>query len=440
MARTGDTRYRPLVVGVNHKSAALGLRDRLFVDDDDLPAVLTRLKEAGLAQALFLSTCDRVEAQAMVGDVAEAVHRITALMAANAAMPAIDLEGKLYIHTGEEAVRHIFSVAASLDSLVVGEPQVLGQVKAATKVARDHDLIGPELDRLMQAALHTAKTIRSETAIGQRPVSISAAAAQVATDIHGDLSRVEGLIIGAGDMAELIAIDLVKGGLSSLTATHPRKGRALMTAKSLDCHLADFSDLANQMAKADIVITSLGRRERLLTTDMVRAALKARRYKPLYIIDVAIPGDVDPAINRLDDAFLYDLSELEQVAMEGMASRTREADRAWDILESAVTSFWRGQAERSAVPLVSDLRQSFEAMGQAALIEAQGDADKAVRLLLKRLLHQPTSVLKDLAGETGVTACSAAEWSLTEQVLRRLFDLSLSDFTNNNTKGEDDVH
>jgi len=424
MAVTVDPRRRPLVVGVNHKSAALGLRDRLFVEDNRLPKVLKRLRDVGLSQAVFLSTCDRVEVQAAVVNVSEAVEAVRGVMAANADLSVDQLEGSLYIHSGEDAARHMFAVAASLDSLVIGEPQVLGQVKAAIKTARENGLMGPDLDRCLQAALRAAKAIRAKTRIGEKPVSISAAACRVAVDIHGHLGNARGLIVGAGDMAELIASDMIKAGLGELTVIHPRRGLALATAKVLDCHIADFSRLAGLMAEADIVMTSLGGRERLLNADMVLAALKARRYKPAYLLDLAVPGDIDPAVNRIDEAFLYDLSELEQVAMDGIALRENESTRAWAILEEQLGVFRRGHAERSAVPVVQDLRRLFEIARDSALAESGDDAEKATRLVINRLLHRPTSVLRALAGETGATACSVAEWDLTEQVLRRLFDLS----------------
>ncbi len=193
-------------------------------------------------------------------------------------------------------------VTAALDSLIIGEPQILGQVKACHRMARDAGMSGSELEALIQAAYGAAKRVRSDTAIGQRPVSIAAAAAQVARDVHGDLGRAACLLVGAGDMGRMVAENLLAGGVGHLTVAHPTEARAQAMARALDCNVASFEAL--RLEGADIVVTALGGRRHLLSADMVSAALRRRRRKPMFLVDAAVPGDIDPAVNRIDEAFL----------------------------------------------------------------------------------------------------------------------------------------
>ena len=313
MEETLFSTERPVIVGANHKSSGLMLRDRLFVEDGAVPEFLDRLRQAGLTQALVLSTCDRVEVQAIDPGGGEAPDLIARALADHAEMAPGEIDGQLYTLWDDVAVRHVFTVAASLDSQIVGEPQVLGQVKACHRLARDAGMTGSALEAILQAAYSAAKRVRNETAIGERPVSISAAAVQIAREVHGDLDRCTALLIGAGDMGEMVARDLISAGLSQLTVTHPTEKRAEGVARALDAHVAAYDTLSVLLAEADIVLAAVGRRRHLLTGDMVTAALGTRRQKPVFIIDAAIPGDVEPAVNRIDAAFLYDLGDLEEI-------------------------------------------------------------------------------------------------------------------------------
>ena len=429
MANVSFPKGRPLVVGANHRSSSLTVRDRLFVEDPAVPAFLQRLRRSGVEQAMVLSTCERVEVQAIHDDAVETARRITQVMAEHAELTAADLGGQLYVLTGEDAVRHIFTVTASLDSLMIGEPQILGQVKAGHRMARDAGMNGSELEALLQAAYGAAKRVRSETTIGERPVSIAAAAVRVAQDLHGDLARCTGLLVGGGDMAALVADGLLAAGLSHLTVTHPSEARAEAAARALDCHVAPFDGLARLLADADIVLTSMGTRRHVLTADMITAALGKRRRKPVFLVDTGIPGDIEPAVNRIDEAFLYDLNDLERVAMEGRATRETEAGAAWSIIGAEVAGFLRGRAERTAVPALTRLRDHFEAARGKALSDAGNDAEKATRLLVNRLLHGPSEAMRALArasgsgGAPGTGTGEGSDWEAAERVLERLFGL-----------------
>lgn len=407
---------RFIVVGANHRLASLSLRDQLFVDDAGASAFLTEMKGRGLHEALVLSTCDRVEVWASHHDPEIATAAICDGLAAKAGLPAAVLAPQLYSHAGADAVRHAFAVAASLDSLVIGEPHVMGQVKTAHRLARDAGTCGPELETVLQAAFASAKRVRTETHIGEGPVSIAAAAVQLARDLHGDLSKCSGLVVGAGDMGELVAESLLAAGLGRLAVAAPRQSRAEAVAQSLNGHVVPFEDLKEAMANADVVVASVGTRNVVVTAEAVTAALKKRRRKPIFLVDAGIPGDIEPAVNRVDGAFLYDLSDLERVALEGRATRVQAGRAAWAVLDDEISNFLRGRASRVAVPAIISLRHRFEETRDAVLAEAHGDADQATRLLINRLLHAPTEAMKSVAAE-------GAEWQAMEKTLRKLFRL-----------------
>ncbi len=406
---------RYVVVGANHRSSVMALRDRLFIEPAALPAFIERLRAGGLRQGIVLSTCDRIEVQAAHPDPAEAARIILVALAAHGEIGAAELDGQTYTLIDEDAVRQAFAVAGSLDSLVVGEPEVLGQVKDAYALSRETGFSGVEMDALMQAALAAAKRIRSETAIGRRPVSIAAAGVEVAREIHGDLDGRRGLIVGGGDMGEIIVREMQAAGLKDLTVVHPNERRAEAAADLFGCHAASFEPMAERLAGADVVIASLGQRRHLIGAPTVREALRARRRRPIFLIDAAVPGDIEPAVNDLDGAFLYTLDDLERVAMRGRSVREQEADNARRVLEEEVAVFLKGRAGRAAVPALAALRRAFEDARAAALKDAGGDADKATRLLVNRLLHAPSEALRALAAKPdGSLDMRAAERALKD--------------------------
>lgn len=411
---------RPVIVGANHRSSSLALRDALFVDDAAQPEFLAGLRDAGLKQALVLSTCDRVEVLAMHHDAAIVEAVVTNVFAGRCRVSPDSLAGQLYTLTDEAAVKHCFAVTSSLDSLIIGEPHVLGQVKACHRMSRDAGLCGAELEAVLSAAYGAAKRVRTETAVAERPVSIASAAVQFARDLHGELSECSALLVGAGEMGELVAESLLAAGLHRLVVTAPRQSQAESLAESLDCHLAPFEEMPQRLPEADIVLTALGGRHTVFSPDQVHQALRKRRRKPIFLIDVGIPGDIDPAVNRVDGAFLYDLTDLERIAMEGRATREAAARQAWSIIDAELMSFSRGRASRAAVPAIVSLRGHFEAVREQALAEAAGDAEKATHLLISRLLHDPSEAMKEIAA-AGDAARS--DWQAAESLLRRLFRL-----------------
>nr|WP_281392880.1 glutamyl-tRNA reductase [Roseospira goensis] len=413
-----------VVVGVNHHSSSMALRDQVTLDDEALPGFLGRLRAYGVTQAVVLSTCDRVEilAQAANNDVAEATAEaaVEALAAQGGVEPAALLaEG--YVHRGADAARHCFAVAASLDSQVIGEPHVLRQVKAGYAMARAAGLVGAELERLLQSAFAAAKRVRTETRIAEGPVSVASAAVQVARDLHGDLDGCRALMLGTGEMGELLAEAFQAHGLERLVVRARRRGRAEAVARRLTAHVSAAEALIDDLVAADIVICCTGGREHVLGEDIARQSAKRRRQKPVFIADVAVPGDVEPAVNKVDNAFLYDLGDLEGIAMQGRAHREAEAEAAWRIVRDEVGRFQRGRVERAAVPAIALLRARFEAERTQVLAEAGDDAEKATRLLIGRLLHTPSEELRRLA-------CGPPEnLRHAENVTRRLFRLTGAD-------------
>ena len=252
----------------------------------------------------------------------------------------------------------------------------------------------------------------------QRTFMIAAAAVQLARDLHGDLSRCTGLLIGAGEMGELVAGEMLAGGVTALTVIHPTEARAQAAARSMDCHFAAYDDMPRLLAEADVTVAALGRHKHVLSSDMVSAALRGRRRKPVFLIDTGIPGDVEPAVNRLDGAFLYDLNDLEQVALEGLANREAEAKAAWKIVDAEAAAYLHGRAERAAVPALTNLRTYFEDVRTRTLEESPDNAERATRLLVNRLLHGPSRAMRDIASQQ-----SATELEDAEQALNHLFGL-----------------
>ncbi|MFN4283259.1 MAG: glutamyl-tRNA reductase [Alphaproteobacteria bacterium] len=402
------------VVAVDHRASPADLRERLFIAETALPDVLAGLREAGLAQAVALSTCDRILIAGWHGDPADGAARAAQRLVRLGGFADGELGAQLAIRQGAEAVEHLFAVAASLESAIVGEPQVLGQVRDAYKTAAEAGMVGGELDRVFQAAFAAAKRVRAETAIGARAVSIATAALQVAREVHGALERCGALFVGAGELGEMVADKLRDAGVSRFLVADSLAPRAEATAKRLGGHIYGLDALESAMAEADIVLCALGRGGVIVTPQMTRAALRRRRQRPLFLIDAAVPGDIAPAVNGVEEAFLYTLDDLERVASEGRAARDQEAEKAWAILRAAAADFARADAAREAVPAIAALRAHFEATRARLLAEQPHlSAEEATRLLVNRLLHAPSETLRDLA----------ADGRKAEDLLNRLFGL-----------------
>jgi glutamyl-tRNA reductase len=415
-AAAAGTGIALLVIGTNHRTSPLALRDRFALVEAELSPALEGLRGAGLGELALMATCDRVELVTTSDDGDRAAMLFIDLLAERTGFAAAAVAAGLYRHEGEAALRHLFAVTSALDSLVIGEPQVLGQVKAAHRLAAELGLAGAALETIFSAAYAAARRVRRETRIAERPVSIAAAALQLARDIHGDLDRCEALLLGPAEMGELIADQFRRAGLARLVVCGP-PARAERAAQRFVCNQLPLDELDDALAAADIVIASLGSGRAVLTVPRVAAALRRRPRRPIFVIDAAIPPDAEPAVNDLDGAFLYDLGDLERTVLAGRAVREAASAEAWRILDAELAAFGARRASRRAVPAVVALRAHVEALRRHALEEAGGDAEAATRLLANRLLHAPSEVLRELAD------ASPGETAAIEDLLRRLFRL-----------------
>lgn len=408
-----------LVVGVNQRSARAALRDRLLTGEPDQAEFLARVRGAGVREAIVVSTCERFELLVVVDDPATAAEPLLERLADHAGLAAAELVPQGFRRQGVDALRHLFALAASLESQMVGEPQILGQIKQSHHLANQADMVGPTLESVLGAAYGAAKRVRSETPVAQRPVSIAASATLLARDVHGDLSRRNALLIGLGEMGEYMAGELGDAGLGSLVVMHESLARSEAAARRLGCHFRAWGELDAALAEADVVISAMGTGRYAIAAPQVERALKQRRREPMFFIDAAVPGDVDPAVGRIDGAFVYDLEDLERVARKGKATRQAATDAAWRILEEELAGFLRRHAERAATPAVTALRHRFETLRAEILANGKLSAEDATRLLVNRLLHDPSEVLREAAAEEA-SRTEVGEPAL-DRTLRRLF-------------------
>ena len=406
-----------LVVGVDHRTAPAALRDRLYVEPDAQAAVLAQIRETGIGEACLLSTCNRTAVMAADGDPKAAVAALRRVLAARAEIDLADLAHQSFCYDGAAAVRHVFALAASLESQVVGEPQILGQVKESHRLAADAGLCGPRLEALLQAAYGAAKRVRSTTPVAEQPVTIAASMLLVARQIHGDLSRCTALLIGLGEMGEMIASELSEAGIGHLTVTHPSIARGDAAALRMQCHVADWDSLDAQLDESDIVVSASGTGRHSVSASMADAALRRRKRRPIFFVDAAVPADIEPSVERVNGAFVYDLHDLEGVARKGKASREATLEAAQGVVDDEVERFLSSLAERQAGPAVKALRDHFEATRSEILSNGKLDAETATRRLINRLLHDPSEALRQDSADP-----AASERSL-EKTVRRLFAL-----------------
>lgn len=393
----------------------------MFLDEAKLPHFANQLAEKGVAQAIVLSTCDRVEVQAASAAPERDGAAVRSLLAAASGQPENAVDDQIYHLVGDAAVRHIFAVAASLDSQTIGEPQVLGQVKDGHRYAQANGMIGEELDSLLQAAYSAAKRVRTETEIGHRPVSIASASGRIARDVQGDLSSANVLLVGLADMGDIIVEQLRAAGAVQLAMSGPSR-RTESTARRMGYKFVPFDALEAGLKEAEIIVAAAGTGQTLISAEAMERALVQRRRRPVLVIDAGIPSDVDPSVGDLEGAFLFTLEDLERVAMEGRSTRGVAAQEAWKIIDEEVVSWGRNLAGRDAAPAIIALRSQFEAVREELLASDPGaTAEEATRMLVNRLLHQPSSAMRQLAESDD--ASGGIDFLSAEQLLRRLFGL-----------------
>lgn len=403
-------------IGMNHETAPVALRECLATDTDNPAKVLSRMRDLkSVNEGLFLSTCNRVETLFTSESPREATSAVLSFIAGPADVSQEAFYASLYTHEDMEAVRHIFQVASSLDSMVIGEPQILGQIKEAYYHATREKTSGVILNRLMHRAFHVAKRVRSETGICGAAVSISYAAVELAKKIFHVLDGKKVLLIGAGEMAELAAKNLLSHGVSGLVVVNRTLERAVKAAQRFDGRAASFEELVPQLGDADIVITSTASAAWVITRSLVKQAFKKRRNRPLFFVDIAVPRDVEPAVNDLNNVYVYDIDDLKGVIELNMAQRQEEAVKARRIVDEEVVKFEQWIKTLDVVPTIVALRNKAESIIQSELKRSsaglgeltasqQAVVETLARSAVEKVLNDPILFLKGKAGRSTLNA------------------------------------
>ena len=406
-----------LLVGLSHHTAPLEVREKLAIPATELPDALRALRERGLEEAMLVSTCNRVELYASADSTQAATRAVRDYFSERCG--GGDVSSHLYEHTGPAVARHAFRVAASLDSLVVGEPQILGQVKDAFTLASDAGTVGTLLGRCMSRAFAVAKRVRTETGIAAGAVSVSSIACDLAKSIFGDLTGRRVVLVGAGEMSEGAAKALSQQG-TLLTVVNRNQDRARAVAEACGGEPREFDQLAHELVTADVVITSTASPRYVITRELMQGVIRSRRHRPLFLIDIAVPRDVDPRVDGMDNVFLFDIDDLEQVATQNIAARKREAEQAERIIDDEVRAFEQWQRSLDLTPTLVALREKVRGVVHAELartlprLKSVGDHEKKsleimCDAIVNKLLHTPMTELKKSREEPDadalVTSC-----------------------------------
>jgi glutamyl-tRNA reductase len=359
---------RIAICGLSHRTAPVEVREKLALPAPSLPAALTELNhQVGVKESLILSTCNRVELALTLEDTASLNEALSEFLQKQSSISLATVDPYLYKLEGRDAVRHLFRVASSLDSMVVGEPQILGQLKDAYSLAKEMGTVSSHLDQLVTRAFHVAKRVRSETEIGESAVSVSYAAVELAREIFGNLAGSKVMLIGAGKMSELAARHLRNTGAKQIYVTNRTYDRAVDLAKLFDGWIVDFATFKQTLPSVDIVITSTGSREPILTREDMKTIMKARRNKPVFIVDIAVPRNVEPSVNEIDNVFLYDIDDLQKVVERNLRGRAEAAEHAARIIEEEVHWLESRMREREVSPAIISLHGRLEEIRAAEL-------------------------------------------------------------------------
>lgn len=407
-----------ICVGLSHREAPIAVREQLAVPADQLPARVRRIKALpGVREALLVSTCNRMEIFA-VADGKGSGEEILADLGPIAAPHAV-------CRFDDDAAKHLFRVAASLDSMVVGEAQILGQVKDAAHHASEAGVMGPEINRALAAAVRAAKRVRTETEIAHGAVSVSSIAVQLAHKLLGSLEGRSVLLLGAGEMAQLAARELRAEGASELLVANRSPQRAEELAKEVDGVPVSLAELPTLLERADVAVCSTGAAHYVVTRELMQKALKARRYRPIFLVDLTLPRNVEPTANELEGVYVYDLDDLERVAAQNRDLRAAHVSKAEQIVDEELKAFLAQVHERKAVPVLARLRSHAEQVARAEVEKTLGSLRlddkqaKSIRAMasaiVNKLMHKPTSLLRAEAGNGPLGDAAAALFGLEEE-------------------------
>jgi glutamyl-tRNA reductase len=350
-----------LITGLNHRTAPVEVRERLAFEEKSLPDALDQLKQRpGLLEGMILSTCNRVEVAVTADEETDAGSAVEGFLAESRSVARDWVSPHLYRYDGPDAIRHMFRVASSLDSMVVGEPQILGQMKSAYAVAKERGAISGFLDQVLTKAFNVAKRVRTETEIGESAVSVSYAAVALAREIFGSLKGQRVLVVGAGKMAESAARHLRRAGVLEILVTNRTRERAVALAEAVDGRVIDYERFHEALPEVDILLASSGATSYIVTGEELRAAISKRRNRPMFLIDIAVPRNIEPSVNKLDNVFLYDIDDLGKVVDTNLRGRLEVAQQAEVIIGEEVTRMMERLKSREASPAIVSLREQLE--------------------------------------------------------------------------------
>src|SRR5918992_551904 len=396
-----------IAIGISHKTAPVALRERLALPEGRAARMLAELvADPSIHEAVAISTCNRTEVYVVAADPVEAENLVLAELSRQAGIPPTELLGRVYALRGADAVRHLFSVAAGLDSMIVGEAEVQGQVKRAYELALVEGVSGPVSNRLFRDALAAGKRVRTETAIGRSNVSVSTVAVQLAAEFLGELAERRVLVVGAGDNAELTARALRDRGVETLFVANRRYDRALGLAQRFGGRAVTFDDMPRELETADIVVTSTGAPPQIVGREELEFVAASRIGRPLVLIDLAVPRDIEPSVRDCPGIALYDMDDLQRAVARNMDAREAEAAEALVLVREEVARFEEWMASLEVVPTISALRRRADEVVEQVLKENESrwetlsSADRErvelmARAVVSRLLHEPTIRLKD---------------------------------------------
>jgi glutamyl-tRNA reductase len=409
-----------LVTGVSHKTAPVEIRECLAFPESALSEALRSLKSrAGISEACILSTCNRVEITVTTEDPADPQALVDEFLVESRLVAASSIEPYLYRHEGQDAIHHLFRVASSLDSMVVGEPQILGQLKTAYGAAKTQGVLTGWLEGLLERAFSVAKRVRSETGIGQMAVSVSYAAVELARKIFGSLNDRTVMIVGAGKMSELAARHLRRSGATHVFVTNRTPDRASEMARLFQGTPVDYTRFVAMLPEVDILIASSGAPHYILHKEEMQRVIGARRNKPMFLIDIAVPRNIEPSVNDLDNVFLYDIDDLQEVVNANLRERLKEAEHAEEIVQQEVERMMARLRVHEVAPTIVSLQEELERIRQAEIEKArrkfgpltreQEDAwDMLTRGIINKVAHGPISELRLQAGRPDGAAVIAA--------------------------------
>jgi len=409
------------ILGLNHKTAPVALREKVAFSEDRLVTALRTLRqEAGIAEVVILSTCNRTEVY-WAGSAGGA--ELTQWLEHHHGNK-LNLAASLYVHQESKAVEHAFSVAAGLDSMVLGEAQILGQLKDAYRVAQETGSTGPSLNKLFQAAFSAAKRVRSETRIGVNAVSLASATVSLARRVYSDLSAQSALMIGAGEMTALAARYFTSAGVKRMVIANRTLSRAQILAAELNAYAVGLGDLEKELAEADIVISCTGSPVPIITKRATEAAIRARRRRPIFMVDLAVPRDIEPSVADLEDVYLFSIDDLQQLVDENRQQRELAAGDARLLVQEEVARFLTDSRAHDAGPAIRVLREQAEEVRRQTVDAARrmlaagkpGEEiiDYLANTLTNRLLHGPTQALRQ--------ASELADTALAETITRLLIE------------------